>query len=134
MEEIYVNRQIRDTLIDLAVENKTITFSRLNTASDTGYDFRDPEDREEFNDDLEAISLSETKNGRPPLTSLVLYKGGSTSKQNLESFYDMCEELYDLSPETTKPNAKFLKSLQAKGHEYWKVSENFREFGPKNRG
>ena len=134
MEEIYVNRQIRDTLIDLAVENKTITFSRLNTASDNGYDFRDPEDREEFNDDLEAISLSETKNGRPPLTSLVLYKGGSTSKQNLESFYDMCEELYDLSPETTKPNAKFLKRLQAKCHEYWKVSENFREFGQKNRG
>ena len=129
-----MNRQIRDTLIDLAVKNETITFSRLNTASDTGYDFRDPEDREEFNDDLEAISLSETKNGRPPLTSLVLYKGGSTSKQNLESFYDMCEELYDLSPETTKPNAKFLKSLQAKCHEYWKVSENFREFGPKNRG
>jgi hypothetical protein len=133
MEELYVNRQIRETLIDLAVENKTISFSRLNTDSDTGYDFRDPGDRDEFNEDLEAISLSEVKNGRPPLTSLVVYKGGSTSKQNLEGFYDMCEELYDLSPETTKPNSKFLKSLQQKCFEYWQVRDNFKQFGPKNR-
>jgi hypothetical protein len=133
MEELYVNRQIRETLIDLAFENKTITFSRLNTDSDTGYNFQTPSDRDEFNEDLEAISLSEVKNGRPPLSSLVVYKGGSSSKQILESFYDMCEELYDLSPETTKPNSKFLKSLQAKCHEYWKDSNNFKEFGPKNR-
>ncbi|MFT6244513.1 MAG: hypothetical protein ACJA0U_002464 [Salibacteraceae bacterium] len=133
MEELYVNRQIRETLIDLAVENKTITFSRLNTDSDTGYNFQTPSDRDEFNEDLEAISLSEVKNGRPPLSCLVVYKGGSSSKQILESFYDMCEELYDLSPETTKPNSKFLKSLQAKCHEYWKDSDNFKEFGPKNR-
>lgn len=133
MEELYVNRQIREALIDLAVENKTISFSRLNTDSDTGYDFRNPEDREEFNDDLEAISLSEVKNNRPPLTSLVVFKGGSTSKKNLEGFYDMCEELYELSPETTKPNAKFLKSLQQKCFEYWQVRDNFKEFGPKNR-
>ena len=133
MEEIYVNRQIRETLIDLAVENKTITFSRLNQDSDTGYNFQTPADRDEFNEDLEAISLSEVKNGRPPLSSLVVYKGGSSSKQILEGFYDMCEELYELSPETTKPNSKFLKELQAKCHEYWKIRENFREFGPKNR-
>jgi hypothetical protein len=133
MEELYVNRQIRETLIDLAVENKTITFSRLNTDSDTGYNFQTPSDRDEFNEDLEAISLSEVKNGRPPLSCLVVYKGGSSSNQILESFYNMCEELYDLSSETTKPNSKFLKSLQAKCHEYWKDSNNFKEFGPKNR-
>jgi hypothetical protein len=133
MEELYVNREIREALIDLAVENKTITFSRLNMASDTGYNFQIPEDRDEFNEDLEAISLSEVKNGRPPLSCLVVYKGGSSSKQILEGFYDMCEELYDLSPETTKPNSKFLKGLQAKCHEYWTVKDNFKQFGPKNR-
>ena len=133
MDELYVNREIRETLIDLAVENKTITFSRLNTGADTGYNFQIPSDRDEFNEDLEAISLSEVKNGRPPLSSLVVYKGGSSSKQILESFYDMCEELYELDPETTKPNSKFLKGLQAKCHEYWKVSDNFKQFGPKNR-
>jgi hypothetical protein len=133
MDELYVNREIKETLIDLAVENKTITFSRLNTASDTGYNFQIPSDRDEFNEDLEAISLSEVKNGRPPLSSLVVYKGGSSSKQILESLYDMCKELYDLSPETAKPNSKFFKSLQVKCHEYWEVSDNFKQFGPKNR-
>jgi hypothetical protein len=131
MEEIYVNREIRETLIDLAVKNKTVTFSRLNTSSDAGYNFQDPFERDSFNDDLEAISLSEIKNGRPPLSCVVVYKSGSSSKPLLESLYAMCEELYDLSPETTKPNSKFLKSLQAKCHEYWKNTDNYRQFGPK---
>jgi len=131
MEEIYVNREIRETLIDLAVKNKTITYSRLNTDAETGYFLQNPDDRDEFNEDLEAISLSEVKNGRPPLSAMVVCKGGSSSKQMLESFYDMCEELYDLSPETTKPNSKFLKTLQEKCHEYWKDSDNYKKFGPK---
>ena len=133
MEELYVNLEIRETLIELASEGKTTTYSRLNSDSDTGYNYQTPSDREEFNEDLEAISLSEVKNGRPPLSCLVVYKGGSSSKQILESFYNMCQELYDLSPETTKPNSKFLKSLQVKCHEYWKISDNFKQFGPKNR-
>ena len=131
MEEIYVNREIRETLIELAVQNKTVTYSRLNTDSDTGYSLQNPDDRDDFNEDLEAISLSEVKNGRPPLSALVVYKGGSSSKQMLESFYAMCEEMYDLSPETTKPNSKFLKTLQAKCHEYWKITDNYKQFGPK---
>ncbi|NOQ71797.1 MAG: hypothetical protein GQ574_07345 [Crocinitomix sp.] len=131
MEEIYVNREIRETLIDLAVKNKTVTYSRLNTSSDSGYDFRDPDERDSFAEDIEAISMSEVKNGRPPLGAVVVYKSGSVSKPILESLYNMCVELYDLSPETTKPNSKFLKDLQAKCHEYWKITENYREFGPK---
>lgn len=131
MEEIYVNREIRETLIDLAVKNKTITYSRLNTDAETGYFLQNADDRDEFNEDLEAISLSEVKNGRPPLSAMVVYKGGSSSKQMLESFYTMCEELYDLSPETTKPNSKFLKRLQEKCNEYWSNKENYKQFGPK---
>ena len=131
MEEIYVNREIRETLIELAVENKTITYARLNTASDSGYNFQDPEDRDSFSEDIEAISLSEVKNGRPPLGCVVVYKSGSVSKPILESLYNMCEELYDLSPETTQPNSKFFKSLQARCHEYWQDSDNYKQFGPK---
>ena len=131
MEELYVNKEIRETLIELAVRGKTITYSRLNTDSDTGYNFQNPLDREDFNADLEAISISEVKHGRPPLSCLVVYKSGSSGKQMLESYYNMCEELYDLSPETTKPNAKFLKSLQAKCHDYWKISDNYKQFGPR---
>ena len=85
----------------------------------------------DFNEDLEAISLSEVKNGRPPLSAMVVYKSGSSSKSMLEAFYEMCETLYNLSPETTKPNAKFLRSLQANCHEYWKIAENYKQFGPK---
>ena len=133
MEAIYVNREIRETLIDLAVENKTITYSRLNTASDSGYNFQDPDDRDSFTEDIEAISLSEVKNGRPPLGCVVVYKSGSVSKPILESLYNMCEAPYDLSPETTKPNSKFLKNLQARCHEYWKISEHYKKFGPKKR-
>ncbi|WP_027418812.1 hypothetical protein [Crocinitomix catalasitica] len=131
MDEIYVNREIRETLIDLAVKNKTVTYARLNTSSDSGYNFQEPEDRESFAEDIEAISLSEVKNGRPPLGAVVVYKSGSVSKPILESLYNMCEELYDLSPETTKPNAKFLKTLQAKCHEFWQETENYKNFGPK---
>jgi hypothetical protein len=131
MEEIYVNREIRNTLIDLAVKNKTVTYGRLNTSSDSGYDFQDPEERESFAEDIEAISLSEVKAGRPPIGCVVVYKSGSVSKPILESLYNMCQELYDLSPETSQPNSKFLKGLQAKCHEYWKVTANYREFGPK---
>ena len=131
MDEIYVNLEIRETLIDLAVEKKTVTYSRLNISSDSGYDFRDSDDRDSFSEDIEAISLSEVKNGRPPIGCIVVYKSGSVGKSILESLYNMCQELYDLSPETTKPNSKFLKELQAKCHEYWKIRENYKEFGPK---
>lgn len=131
MDEIYVDREIREKLIELAVQNKTITYSRLNAASDTAYNFQDPTDRDGFNEDIEAISLSEVKNGRPPLSAVVVYKSGSVSKPILEGLYSMCAELYNLSPETTKPNSKFLKELQAKCHEYWSVTENYKEFGPK---
>ena len=103
MEELYVNLEIRETLIELASEGKTTTYSRLNSDSDTGYNYQTPSDREEFNADLEAISISEVKNGRPPLSCLVVYKSGSCGKQMLESYYNMCTELYDLSPETIKP-------------------------------
>jgi hypothetical protein len=131
MEELYVNREIREKLIELAVKSKTTTYSRLNADSETGYNFQNPSEREEFNEDLEAISISEVKQGRPPLSCLVVFKSGSSGKQILESYYNMCEELYDLSPETTKPNAKFLKSLQAKCHDYWKISDNYKQFGPR---
>ena len=131
MEEIYVNREIREMLINLAVKNETITYSRLNVAADSGYNFQDPDDRDSFSEDIEAISLSEIKNGRPPLGAVVVYKSGSVSKPILESLYNMCEEPYDLSPETTQPNSKFFKSLQVKCHEYWKIKENYNEFGPK---
>jgi hypothetical protein len=43
----------------------------------------------------------------------------------------MCEAIYSLSPETTKQNAKFLKDLQLKCHEYWKITDNYKQFGPK---
>ena len=131
MEEIYVNREIRDTLIKLAVQNKTITFSRLNTESNSGYNYRDADERDSFTEDIEAISMSEVKNGRPPLGCIVVFKSGSVTKPILESLYTMCKEFYDLSPETTKLNSKFLKDLQIKCHEYWKISENYDEFGPR---
>ena len=129
MDEIYVDPEIRKTLVDLAVKNKTVTYSRLNESSDSGYDFRDPDERDSFAEDIEAISLSEVKNGRPPLSAVVVYKSGSVSKSILEGLYNMCEELYDLDPETTKPTTKFLKSLQAKCHEYWSDADNFAKFG-----
>ena len=131
MDEIYVNREIRLALIELAVQNHTITYGKLNGNSDTGYDFQDPDDRDSFIEDIEAISLSEVKNGRPPLGAVVVYKSGSVGKPILESLYTMCEELYELSPETTQPNSKFLKNLQAKCHEFWKNTDNYRAFGPK---
>ena len=131
MEEIYVNKEIRETLIELAVQNRTITYSQLNTNSHSGYNFRDSDERDSFTEDIEAISMSEVKNGRPPLGCVVVYKSGSVSKSILESLYNMCEEFYDLSPETTKPNSKFFKGLQAKCHEYWKISDNYEKFGPR---
>lgn len=131
MEEIYVNREIRLALIELAAQNRTITYGRLNSSSDTGYDFQDPDDRDSFIEDIEAISMSEVKNGRPPLGCVVVYKSGSVGKPILESLYNMCEDLYKLSPETTQPNSKFLKSLQAKSHEFWKNPDNYKQFGPK---
>ena len=100
-------------LIDLAIGNKTITYGRLNTSSDSGYDFQDPEERAIFTEDIADISLSEVQNGRPPLGAVVVYKSGSVGKDILENLYEICTELYKLSPETTKPNAKFLKEPNA---------------------
>ena len=131
MDEIYVNLEIRETLIDLAVEKKTVTYSRLNTDSNAGYNYRDADERDSFTEDIEAISMSEVKNGRPPLGSLVVFKSGSVTKSILESLYTMCEKFYDLAPETTKLNSKFLKDLQAKCHEYWTVTDHYNEFGPR---
>ena len=133
MEKIYVNREIRKMLIDLAIGNKTITYGRLNTSSDSGYDFQDPEERAIFTEDIADISLSEVQNGRPPLGAVVVYKSGSVGKDILENLYEICTELYKLSPETTKPNAKFLKELQTKCHEFWKDRENQQKFGEKRR-
>ncbi len=118
-------------LVELAVQNRTTTYSRLNTDANAGYDYRDADERESFTEDIEAISLSEVRQGRPPLGAVVVYKSGSVTKPILESLFTMCKEIYGLSPETTKLNAKFLKDLQAKCHEYWKIKENYIEFGPR---
>ena len=131
MEELYVDPEIRAALIDLAVRNKTITYSRLNADFDTGYNLQDPDDRDGFAEDIQAISISEVKNGRPPISAVVVYKSGSVGKEMLESLYTMCAELYELDPETSSPNSKFLKSLQAKCNAYWKDSTNYRKFGPR---
>jgi hypothetical protein len=133
MEEIYADPAIRNILIELAVNGKTTAYARLNAELYTGYDFRDAADRDSFNEDVEAISIVEVNNGRPPLSAVVVYKSGSSSKNVLENLYDICEELYDLSPETNKPNSKFLKSMQAKCHEYWTMSDNYSQFGPIKR-
>lgn len=131
MEEIYVNRQIRDMLVELAVQGRTTTYSRLNTDAYAGYNYRDAEERDSFTEDIEAISMNEVRQGRPPLGAVVVFKSGSVTKPILESLYTMCEEIYGLSPENTKLNSKFLKDLQAKCHEYWKVKDNYNEFGPR---
>ena len=131
MDEIYVNQEIRETLIELAVQNRTITYSRLNTDSNAGYNYRDADERDSFTEDIEAISMSEVKNGRPPLGCVVVFKSGSVTKPILESLFTMCEKVYGLSPETTKLNSKFLKDLQAKCNEYWKISDNYKKFGPR---
>ncbi len=133
MEKIYVNRDIRKMLIELAAGNKTITYGKLNTSSDSGYDFQDPEERELFADDIRDISQNEVNHGRPPLGSVVVYKSGSVTKEILESLFEMCQELYDLNPETTKPTNKFLKEMQLKCHEFWKDTENVRQFGERRR-
>jgi hypothetical protein len=131
LEEIYVNRGIRDMLVELAVHGRTTTYSRLNTDANAGYDYRDADERDSFTEDIEAISMSEVQQGRPPLGAVVVFKSGSVTKPILESLFSMCKEMYGLSPETTKLNAKFLKDLQAKCHEYWKIKENYFEFGPR---
>lgn len=118
-------------LIELAVQNRTTTYSRLNTDANAGYDYRDADERESFTEDIEAISMSEVRQGRPPLGAVVVFKSGSVTKPILESLYKMCEDFYSLTPETTKLNSKFLKDLQAKCHEYWSVKENHVEFGPR---
>lgn len=133
MEKIYVNRDIRKMLIELAAGNKTITYGRLNTSSDAGYDFQDPEEREIFTEDIRDISQNEVNHGRPPLGAVVVYKSGSVGKDILETMYEMCTELYNLDPETSKPTAKFLKEMQGKCHEFWKIRDNVQKFGEKRR-
>ena len=123
MEEIYVNRTIRDMLVELAVQNRTTTYSRLNTDADAGYNYRDADERESFTEDIEAISMSEVRQGRPPLGAVVVFKSGSVTKPILESLYTMCKEMYGFT-EMTKLNSAFLKDLQAKCHEYWSVKDN----------
>jgi hypothetical protein len=131
LEEIYVNRGIRDMLVELAVQGRTTTYSRLNTDANAGYNYRDAEERDSFTEDIEAISMSEVQHGRPPLGCLVVFKSGSVTKPILESLYEMCKEIHGLSPETTKLNSAFLKDLQAKCHAYWKTKDNYNEFGPR---
>lgn len=117
-------------LVELAVQGRTTTYSRLNTDADAGYNYRDEEERDSFTEDIEAISQSEVRQGRPPLGAVVVFKSGSVTKPILESLYTMCQEMYGLT-ETTKLNSAFLKDLQAKCHEYWSVKENYQEFGPR---
>jgi len=118
-------------LVELSLQNRTTTYSRLNTDADAGYNYRDADERDSFTEDIEAISMSEVKQGRPPLGAVVVFKSGSVTKPILESLYAMCEEMYGLTPENTKLTTKFLKLLQAKCHEYWSVKENYQEFGPR---
>jgi len=73
MENLYVNLEIREKLIEFAVQGKTTTYSRLNTDSDTGYNFQDPSDREDFNEDIEyqIKSDSQIKNEHEKLKSFI---------------------------------------------------------------
>ena len=67
-------------LVELAVQNRTTTYSRLNTDANTGYNYRDAEERDSFTEDIEAISMSEVQLGRPPIGCLVVFKSGSVTK------------------------------------------------------
>lgn len=120
-------KDLRDYLITVARTAKTtISYGKLVDQLDLNYDLRDPEDREYLAEDVGDVSILEFKKGRPLLSALVIHK---TSKTQGDGFYKIYGELHGIDWEVVKANKKkYVKAEMDKCREFWKDSENFKNF------
>lgn len=119
---------IREFLIDLAKNNKTIFYNELNIKLGLNYDFNVQEDYDKFRNELSTILNYEIKCNRPYLTVIVLSKKDYHHETHLpsEGFYNILKRkglFFDYM------NRKvFYEKQRDKLFDFWSNPKNYEEY------
>ncbi|MFN3562152.1 MAG: hypothetical protein ACK4XY_01310 [Chloroherpetonaceae bacterium] len=104
-----MNTKVRNYLIEIAKQKKTITYSELSKACQLGLKMDSEADRQRIGAILDEISTNEHNEGRPLLSAVVVKQA---SGEPGEGFYKLAESL--------KGYPSFWKDELKKVHDYWK--------------
>lgn len=107
---------IREVLIKVARRKGTITYTELLKQSKVKLDMSVPYDRGVLGHLLGEISWNEVAEGRPMLSSVALHAGDYKQGQG---FFDLAEQLYDISFNNADQQLKFGMDELNKTHAFW---------------
>ncbi|ALR30820.1 hypothetical protein ATE47_09900 [Chryseobacterium sp. IHB B 17019] len=119
---------IREFLIDLARNNKTIFYNELNIKLGLNYDFNIQEDYDKFRGELSAILNYEIKCNRPYLTVIVLSKKDYPHETHLPSkgFYNILKRKH-LFYDYMNPKVFYEKQRDIL-FDFWGNPENYEKY------
>jgi hypothetical protein len=118
-----MNPNVRTYLIDLARKkrNNIVYYSDLARDCNLGLNLDNPRDRNELSKTLGDVSAFEYSQGRPLVSSLVLYK---QNDDHGGGFYDLAESL-GIGKAKTLSNKGFGFREAARSAEFWLNEDNY---------
>lgn len=116
-----MNYRIREYIIDLAANGKTISYQELSNECQLGLDMSSPGDRSKIAGLLGDISTYEHNNNRPLITALVVAKG--TTMQG-DGFYKLAEQFGFGSWKILKRDLFDIQEIK-RCFDFWKNKDNY---------
>lgn len=110
------HKRIREVLINVARNKKTISYTELLNQSKVKLDMSIPYDRGQLGHLLGDISWNEVAEGRPMLSSVAIHAGDSIHGQG---FFDLAEEIYDIDLRTSDERMVFGMDELNATYNYW---------------
>jgi hypothetical protein len=119
-----MNQKVRLFLIEQCIKGKTIYHHSIGDL--LGLDLSSASPKKLIQLELDAISAFEYKNGRPLLSSAVIYK--QKSDHDLDpSFYNLCERLKIGRAEELQQEFFRFSEFQS-CQKFWKTSDNYDKY------
>lgn len=110
------HKRIREVLISVARNKKTISYTELLNQSKVKLDMSIPYDRGQLGHLLGDISWNEVAEGRPMLSSVAIHAGDSIQGQG---FFDLAEEIYDIDLRSSDEQMVFGMDELNATYNYW---------------
>ena len=117
-----MNNEARNYLIEIAKQNKTVTYSEIVRDCKLGFDLSTDYGKGQLGEVLGKVSEFEYKNNRPMISALVIYKDTSKGSYG-EGFYRLAEQLGIGKIKNLKADY-FGEMEMARCFEFWKNPEN----------
>ena len=110
------HKRIREVLISVARNKKTISYTELLNQSKVKLDMSIPYDRGQLGHLLGEISWNEVAEGRPMLSSVAIHAGDSIQGKG---FFDLAEKIYDIVLRTSDERMVFGMGELNATYNYW---------------